>query len=163
MKFRDKIAVMLSMTRTEIAVVTSMLLFVVLGIMVRSSLSFQEAALFSEKENAERFTDAEVDSLLREAALLETALAEKGAQAEHIRLQQNMLSTGTGDSKKIVFSNATVDELGSIPGISTILAGRLIAFRKSRQGKVERFQDFLEIKGIGSKRIETLKQHLTLD
>ncbi|MCG8343284.1 MAG: helix-hairpin-helix domain-containing protein [Chlorobiales bacterium] len=163
MNLRDKIAVILGMTRAEIIVVSSLLLFFVLGIIINNSRLFQKASLFIEKEQVEHFTDTEVDSLLREAALLETALAQQGKQASHIRLLQNPTTTGTGNTRKIVFSNATVEELSSIPGISDILASRLIVFRKSRQGKVERFQDFLEVKGIGSKRVETLKQHLTLD
>ena len=163
MNLRDKIAVILGMTRAEIIVVSSLLLFFVLGIIINNSRLFQKASLFIEKEQVEHFTDTEVDSLLREAALLETALAQQGKLASHIRLLQNPTTTGTGNTRKIVFSNATVEELSSIPGISDILASRLIVFRKSRQGKVERFQDFLEVKGIGSKRVETLKQHLTLD
>lgn len=163
MTFRDKIAVMLSMTRTEITVISSLLLFFILGIIVNSSRSLQEADLFIATEQTERFTDAEVDSLLRKAELLEAALALKGKQASHIRFQQKSMATDTGDSQKIVFSNATVEELDSVPGISHVLAGRLIAFRNSRPGKVERFQDFLEVKGIGITRMETLKQHLILD
>lgn len=163
MNFRDKIAVMLGMTRTEIVVVSSLLLFFVLGIIVSNSRSFQEASRFTGKEEAAEFTDAEVDSLLREAKQLEAAFMEKGEQADHIRRHKKLTVTGTGNSGKIIFANATVEELGSIPGISTVLAGRLISFRKSRQGKVERFEDFLEVKGIGNKRVETLKQHLTLD
>ena len=163
MNFRDKIAVMLGMTRMEVAIVSSLSLFFVLGVIVNHSRSFQEATLFNEEEQTRRFTDADVDSLLREATLLETTFAQKGEQADHIRLQQNLTLTGSDDSKKIVFSSATVKELGSIPGISNVLAERLITFRKSKQGKVERFQDFLKVKGIGTKRMETLKQHLTLD
>ena len=163
MNFRDKIAVMLGMTRTEVAVVSSLLLFFFLGLIVNNSRSFQEASRFTDTEQAGQFTDAEVDSLLREARLLETSLAEKGKQADHVRLQQKLTTREAGDSKKIIFSNATVEELGSIPGISTVLANRLIAFRKSKQGKVERFKDFLEVKGIGNKRMETLEQHITLD
>ncbi len=163
MNTRDKIAVMLGMTRTEIVVVSSLLLFFFLGIFINNSRSFQEASRFIGKEQPGLFTDAEVDSLLREAKELEAAFAEKGEQADHIRWHKKPEVTGVGTSGKIIFANATVEELASIPGISTILAGRLIAFRKSRQGKLERFEDFLEVKGIGDKRVETLKQHLTLE
>lgn len=163
MTFRDKIAVMLSMTRTEITVISSLLLFFILGIIVNSSRSLQEAGLFMATEQTEQFTDAEVDGLLREAALLEAALAKTGAQAPHIQEQKNVLPEKSADSPKIVFSNATADELAAMPGISSVLANRLITFRGSRQGKVERFQDFLEVKGIGRKRMKTLEQHLILD
>jgi len=163
MNFRDRIAVMLSMTRTEITVVTGLLLFFMLGIIVNSSRSFREARQYTEKERIEQFTDAEVDSLLKEATLLETALDTSGAHAPHIHNQGTLSTKKTALSQKIVFSKATTDELAAIPGISTVLAGRLITFRKSRKGKVEGFPDFLEVKGIGRKRMETLEQHLILD
>ena len=163
MKPGDKIAVMLGMTRTEIAVISSLLLFLFLGFAVNGSRSFQEAAMVNEKEQNGVFTDAEVDSLLREAELLEAVLARKSDKAVPVGSQRKPAAAVAGSSQKVVFSNATVEELGSIPGISSVLAGRLIVFRNSRTGKVERFQDFLEVKGIGSKRMETLKQHLILD
>ncbi len=163
MNFRDRIAERLSITRTEITVISSLLLFFILGIIVSSSRSLQEARRFIETEHTERFTDAEVDSLLREAALLEAALAETDVTALPVPERKNIPSKKHAGSYKIVFSTATVDELAAIPGISTVLAERLIAFRKSRHGKVERFQDFLEVKGIGRKRMETLEQHLILE
>ena len=163
MNIRDKIAVRFSITRTEITVVSCLLFFFVLGIFVNSSRSLQEARLFTETKQTEHFTDAQVDSLLRQAALLDTDLAKSGAQAPHVREQSDTSPKRNFASQKIVFSNATADELSALPGISTVLAERLISFRKSRQGKVERFPDFLEVKGIGNKRMETLEQHLILD
>jgi competence protein ComEA len=163
MNIRDTIAVMLSMTRTEVTVVSFLLLSFVLGVIVDGSRSFQEAALFEAKEKAGYFTDADVDSLLREAMLLEKSLSEKGKLADHIGLSQKLTVADTAGSRKIVFSDATADELSSIPGISGVLANRLITFRKSKQERVERFHDFLEVKGIGKRRMETLKQHLILD
>jgi len=163
MNLRDRIAVMLSMTRTEITVVSGLLLFFLLGIIVNSSRSLQEARSHTEKEGIEQFTDAEVDSLLKEAALLETALDESGTDTSHSRNQGTLSTKKTALSQKIVFSKATTDELATIPGISTVLAGRLIAFRESRKVKVEGFPDFLEVKGIGKKRMETLEKHLILE
>lgn len=163
MNFRDRIAVRLSMTRTEITVVTTLLLFFILGIIVNSSRSLQEARQYTETKQAEQFTDTEVDSLLREAVLLETALVESGTKALHIQNQGSISTKKASISQKIVFSNATADELAAIPSINSVLAGRLIAFRESKEEKVERFPDFLEVKGIGRKRMEILKRHLILD
>ena len=58
MNIRDRIAVMLSMTRTEITVVTGLLLFFLLGVIVNSSHSLQEARSHPEIEPIEQFTDA---------------------------------------------------------------------------------------------------------
>ena len=43
------------------------------------------------------------------------------------------------------------------------MAGRLITFRTEKGGKVTQFEDFLEVKGISSKKLELLKQHFTLE
>jgi competence protein ComEA len=50
-----------------------------------------------------------------------------------------------------------------IPGVGPVMAKRLIEFRKQKGGKVSRFNDFLEVKGIGKKKLEILEKHLTLD
>ncbi len=164
MDIRGRIAARLSMTRAEVTVISALLFFLILGIVINSGRSWQKARLFeSTEEHAERFLDAEVDSLLKEAVLLEAALAASGAQAPHIQREINTERKPLPVSHKIMFSNATADELKSIPGISTVLAGRLIAFRQGKEGKIEQLSDLLEVKGIGSKKLEVLGEYLILE
>ncbi len=160
MNVRENIAVRLSMTRTEITVISLLMLFLIIGIIIRSTGSLQYADLVQETEP---FTEAQVDSLLKEATLLDTDLARAGLDALHLQRPTTTAQKAKPGSRRIVFSTATAEDLGSIPGISNILAGRLISFRNTRNGKVERFTDFLEVKGIGRKRMETLEQHLILE
>ena len=161
MKIKDSIASALGLTRAEMTVIALLLLFFMLGLILRSSGAIRETAERDRADLNERFSDTEVDSLLREAEALEASLAETATTNSGTENPPSVRrSTGTS---KIVFSRAGVAELESIPGISSVLAERLVEFRNSRQGKVERFRDFLDVKGIGRKRMETLRQHLVLE
>ncbi len=161
MKARDSIASALGLTRAEMTVIALLMLFLMLGLALRSGDSIRETAERDRADLNERFSDAQLDSLLREAEALEASLAETGAADSGTENPPSVRrSAGTS---KIVFSRASAAELESIPGISSVLAERLVEFRNSRRGKVERFRDFLDVKGIGRKRMETLQQHLVLE
>ena len=164
MKVRDSIASTLGLTRAEMIVVAALLLFFMLGLILRGSGAIRETTDRARTDSSERFNDAQVDSLLREAEALEAFLAETAAAGVPSgREQETRLSGRQRGTSQIVFSHASVTELESIPGISSVLAERLVEFRNSHRGKVERFRDFLDVKGIGQKRMETLQQHLVLE
>lgn len=163
MKSGNNIAAMLGMTRTELATVSFLLLVFTLGLIIRSGRSFPESDIAAESKQEIRFTDAYVDSLLQDAERLEQTLSLTSRPNIDKEKHQVHVSDNGMHPSGIVFSKATIEQLASMPGISSVLAGRLIAFRDSRRGKVDRFEDFLEVTGIGLKRVETLKQHLILD
>jgi DNA uptake protein ComE-like DNA-binding protein len=53
--------------------------------------------------------------------------------------------------------------LQKIPGVGPVMAERLITFRTAKGGKVHAFQEFLEVKGVGEKKLEFLKKYFTLE
>ena len=63
----------------------------------------------------------------------------------------------------VAFNRASAAQLQQIPGIGPAIAKRLLAFRAEKGGKVRQFDDFLEVKGIGRKKLELLNKHLTLE
>ncbi len=69
------------------------------------------------------------------------ALTEPSKTAVHSRLDLNRASAG---------------ELESLPGIGTVLAQRVIAFRES-VGRFQKIEDLRGVKGIGAKKFERLK------
>lgn len=69
------------------------------------------------------------------------ALTEPPKTAVHSRLDLNHASAG---------------ELESLPGIGTVLAQRVIAFRES-VGRFQKIEDLRGVKGIGAKKFERLK------
>jgi competence protein ComEA len=173
MKALQSLAVRLRITRAEMIAVTALLLFLIVGGAVRYAGSVREAdSLLREAERA-RYTEAEVDSLLRLAPGIDlTAVAdaseipESGAEAGRsddgparhpARIPKSQFKG------VIAFNRASAAELQQIPGIGPAIARQLIAFRTEKGGKVRQFDDFLDVKGIGKKKLEVLKKHLTLE
>ena len=58
-------------------------------------------------------------------------------------------------------NSATVDELESLPGIGTVLARRVIAYRQSA-GRFQAVEDLREVKGIGAKKFDQIKSLVTV-
>jgi competence protein ComEA len=71
-------------------------------------------------------------------------------------------------AKKILYAlPIDVNEVGTedlqlIPGIGPSLAGRIADYR-NRKGRLTRFEELLEVPGIGRKRLETLRSYLTVE
>lgn len=63
--------------------------------------------------------------------------------------------------KLVDLNSATVDELESLPGIGTVLAQRVIAYRTS-VGRFLAVEDLREVKGIGAKKFEQVKSLVTV-
>jgi competence protein ComEA len=57
---------------------------------------------------------------------------------------------------RLDLNRASAGELESLPGIGTVLAQRVIAFRES-VGRFQKIEDLREVKGIGAKKFERLK------
>ncbi len=173
MKALHNLAVRLGITRAEMTAVTALTLFLVIGGAIRYSGSVRQADDLIRKAGKDRFSEREVDSLLRLAPTVDLAAAdeapadsgnsggtEKSAErtARHDSRAPKKLFTGV-----IAFNRASAAQLQQIAGIGPAIAARLIAFRAEKGGKVHQFDDFLEVKGIGSKKLEVLKKHLTLE
>ena len=58
-------------------------------------------------------------------------------------------------------NRVTFEDLTKIDGIGPALAKRIIAFRRSR-GRFENLDELLEVKGIGKKKLISLKRVLTV-
>ena len=62
---------------------------------------------------------------------------------------------------RLDLNRASAGELESLPGIETVLAQRVIAFRES-VGRFQKIEDLREVKGIGAKKFERLKSFVTI-
>lgn len=171
MKFLEKLAVRLSFTKAEITLVSALLGFLVLGGVLKHVRSAEKAETLIKKAEAARYSEAEVDSLITLATaeqrtvehdVVQEGTEETGTQATHKRTPRHTLEKKVFNGT-ISFNRANAQQLQKIPGVGPVMAERLIAFRTEKGGKVHEFEDFLQVQGIGEKKLEFLKKYFTLE
>jgi competence protein ComEA len=67
----------------------------------------------------------------------------------------------TAIGSRLDINRASAGELESLPGIGSVLAKRVIAFRES-VGQFQKVEDLRGVKGIGSKQFERIKPLVTV-
>jgi competence protein ComEA len=61
----------------------------------------------------------------------------------------------------INLNTATAEQLEAIPGIGPVLAQRIIEYRQTR-GRFQSVDELLEVRGIGSKRLENMRPYVVV-
>jgi competence protein ComEA len=61
----------------------------------------------------------------------------------------------------IDLNSATAEQLEAIPGIGPVLAQRIIEYRQMR-GRFQSVDELLEVRGIGPKRLESMRPYVTV-
>jgi competence protein ComEA len=64
-------------------------------------------------------------------------------------------------TEKINLNSATADQLESLPGIGPAMAKSIIEHR-TKVGKFTRIEEIMNIKGIGEKKFQKIKDRLTV-
>lgn len=173
MKKIDKIAIKLSLTKAEITLITSLLGFLLLGGAIKTFNTGENAKLLISQAEQARYSESEVDSLLQ-LATIEMGEAEKAIAIQQqpapakpantaTQAQELQASAKKNFSGTIAFNNATREELLQLPGVGAVMADRMIRFRTDKGGKIESLESLVEVKGIGTKKLERLKPYLTLE
>ena len=86
---------------------------------------------------------------------------EKNAQqTTNIVLAQNTTETQF-ELGKISINTATSSQLQMLPNIGEVLASRIIEYR-TQNGPFVAIEDLLLVEGIGEKRLDELRQYITL-
>jgi competence protein ComEA len=73
--------------------------------------------------------------------------------------QKNSAQSST--SEKVNLNTATIEELQAIPGIGPAMAKRVVEYR-AKVGKFTKIEDILNVKGIGEKTFQKMKDRLTV-
>ena len=69
---------------------------------------------------------------------------------------QTVAIPATTDAQRLDINRATVEELQALPGIGVVLARRVVE-RRTARGSFNTVEDLLEVKGIGEKRLNSLR------
>jgi len=68
-------------------------------------------------------------------------------------------SSGTGGAVRV--NTATLEELQRLPGVGPAIARAILEYR-TQKGRFSTLQDLLKVKGIGPKKLESLRDHVDL-
>lgn len=63
--------------------------------------------------------------------------------------------------KTVNINQASLEQLATIKGIGPVMAKRILEFRE-KNGPFKKAEDLLSVKGIGEKKLETLKGQISL-
>ncbi|MBM3422235.1 MAG: helix-hairpin-helix domain-containing protein [Chlorobi bacterium] len=179
----DRLAVRLSLTRAEISVISLLVVFLLLGGAVKNFRTARDAEAVIKGREQERLSEREVDSMLAVATIFPKESSPGGSDGMTEPMTRYGESQGVAEQSEepprekkktarshrkifngtLAFNRATEQQLQQIPGVGPVMAKRLVTFRASKGGRIERHEDLLEVKGIGEKKLEVLKKHLTLE
>jgi len=82
------------------------------------------------------------------------ALGRTNTEAQ--RTSHAVVIPTTTDAQRLDINRATVEELQALPGIGEVLARRVVE-RRTARGSFNTVEDLLEVKGIGEKRLNSLR------
>ena len=167
----EKLALKLSLTKAEVTLVSALLAFLLLGGILVTIRSTEKVDLLVKKAELARYREAEVDSLIalatvQQERVKEDVLLDAETEGEEPATEKRQEQRSSGEkifNGTLSFNKASSQQLQKIPGVGPVMAERLVAFRKSKGGKVLQFQDFLDVKGIGKKKLESFKKYFILE
>lgn len=146
----------LAITESELRAMIALLAFLLIGTLVKS---YQERhppfdeAIYAE---ADSLFLAAVETL-QHAASQQPSTAAVQEESDTTALQLLISSAG-----KVNLNTSTQQELEQLPRIGPAMARRIIAYRTA-YGPFRTKDDLLNVKGIGEKTLERLKDRITLD
>ncbi len=68
---------------------------------------------------------------------------------------------GAPSNEKVNLNTATLEQLQTLPGVGPAIAKSIVEYR-TKVGKFSKIEDILNVKGIGEKKFQRMKDRLTL-
>jgi competence protein ComEA len=83
-------------------------------------------------------------------------LAPAAAPAQNSKAQ-----SATPTTEKVNINTATAEQLQTLPGIGPALAKSIVDYR-TKTGKFKKIEELINVKGVGEKKFEQIKDRLTV-
>ena len=94
--------------------------------------------------------------------LMVLALAASAAPLVHAQAEGKAQPAASVSAKLVDLNTASAEELATVPGIGPALAQRIIEFRE-KEGRFQRVEDLMKVKGIGEKSFQKLRAHFKVE
>lgn len=159
---------MVGLTETEIKVLLFLISVFCFGLIAKQFINEEETELKTEYDYSK--SDSAFNAANSKGKIgKETSISnEKKVASEQELLDfstNNLLNNSSKKSalseKSIDINTAEIKELILLPGIGEKTAEKILSFRKSR-GRFNSINELLEIKGIGSKKLNKIKKYIFL-
>lgn len=145
--------------------------FLLFGILVGSGIElyrshFKTIVKTSQADKIEDFEKqiheraALIDSLMNERTIADNR--EKIADVKKIISNEDSRQKSNKNIPQVEINRATFDELVRIPQIGRVIANRIIEYRNTR-GKFKDIEELIKIKGIGEKKLKSLKSYIYIE
>lgn len=105
-----------------------------------------------EKNDTVKNESSISQELKKEQDSLESIVKEPKISKKELKLRE----------KSVNLNNAGIDELCALPGIGESTAQKIIDYR-NRKGKFKKISDVINVKGIGKKKFEKIKEYLVIE
>ena len=148
----------LGFTRNEVKVILVLIATLLCGLALRSYTS----RMPSEMDAEARFDYSAADSIFRQRSASVPSAPASGEPADSTRPRTAFASKPPLPAgSHINLNTATADELTSLPGIGPAYARRIVAYREEN-GPFSSVDDLERVKGIGPKKMERLRPHVSI-
>lgn len=110
-------------------------------------------------------TDAGMILISSQSAMESSAVADSEPESSAVDQPSSSLPESSQSEESTAFpvdlNTADAAQLDTVPGIGEVIAGRIIEYRNS-VGKFKTVDELLNVKGIGEKTLEEMRDFLTV-
>ncbi|MEQ9308018.1 MAG: helix-hairpin-helix domain-containing protein [Balneolaceae bacterium] len=132
----------------------------IITILLLANILIEERVVPTPENHTELLAEFE-----RRSALIkqeEQKLAKKyNPELDNVNLERESAEVIIPSQSPLNLNEATLEELEMLPGIGSIYAQRIIDYRETNGG-FKSVEELINVRGIGEKTLEKLKQHLKL-
>lgn len=137
----------------------TVIIFLLCGILIGAGVKLYNSKFIANTDSfqgeKERLNELEI-RIKEKASLIDSNLA-----ADNLLLAKSQLSSTSNLNLIININTANVEELTNLPKVGPVLAERIVEYRNIN-GLFKNIDEIKKVKGIGDKKLASIKPHITI-